>query len=50
MKSRTLASIVGNGSTASRKLGDLGRGSDVAEEDTIREVVTGLELRHLGYG
>lgn len=43
-----LAGVVGNGSTASRELGDLRGGRDVGEEDTLGEVVAGLELSHFG--
>lgn len=46
----TLAGVVGDGSTAGRELGNLRRGRDVGEEDTLGEVIANLELRHVCCG
>lgn len=45
-----MAGVVGDGSTAGRELGNLRRGRDVGEEDTLGEVIANLELRHVCSG
>lgn len=49
MRSLTLAGVERDRCTTSSELGGFRRGRDIAEPDTLWEVIAGLKLRHFDF-